>query len=475
MREKSWSIGGQRLAAALCALSAPAAAQQMAQLSEPIECIQARALKGAGKAQDAAAFQRQCDQKKGATQPPSAPGPATSRPTEGKSTPKVLPPANWAARLPGEAKVRAAMHGATPADTALQQQAAFAVLKQLTSELAGFGAWPPAAVSKMHEYDKASPDRPTNGPRNPYVLKPDFQREVLSKLVEPQTARAYMSTSWFKDLEAPSLRRQQQAEQASRDAAAATAAAKAADAAIPQWVKADVSKAQRGHVDLTFFGLEFGKPVALPKCDAEETSHRVMGSMAETLIGKTSGPRGTSRTCVVGAGEMTGGTNGMANGILGMAAASQRFSGDAVLPGQQTLNVALASESCPSWVESCSVSVLVVGGVAVGASMQLSPDAGSLAKAPAELRRKYGPADVSQHLRCSYQTYGTGFANGVSVTVPTGTATVEGTELTWTKLAGLYAYFTPYQGSGCVSNLYVELAGAHASAVKAKAHAEPTM
>lgn len=329
MRVKCPQLVGRSIVVALCATSWPVLA------GEPAECSRARQLQAAGKQQQAALMQRQCAQKSRAQGPapsaparaPAAPAPApfAARPAASQSSASSEAPANWALGLPTPAQIRAAINGSSPADSALRQRAAFTILRQLITELSGFGEWPPAAVSKMREYDKASPDPPTLGPANPYVMNLDFQREVLAKLVAPPVAKAYESSSWFRDLEAPTLKRQQQAEQARRDAeqarrdaAAASAAAKAADAAIPGWVKSNVAKAQAEHVNLSFFGLQLGQALNLPQC-GDETG-RILGSALGTLgLGAGNTPRGGPQTCV---GDIMGenmNQHSLAGAIAGLA------------------------------------------------------------------------------------------------------------------------------------------------------------
>jgi hypothetical protein len=291
-----------------CALVAVAFTSVPAVAAQPAECARARELKAAGQQEAARRMLHACHEQKRAANAAAAPAPApapapaygpVAGPVAARSSKPTLP-ADWAASLPTAAGVRGAINGSSTADSALRQQAAFNILRQLISELSGFGEWPPAAVSRMREYDRVSPDRPTLGPANPYEMKLDFQREVLAKLVSPSTARAYEATSWFQDL--PEMRQQKaaeqkaeqgrreamQVEQKAADERSKAAAAAAVEAAAPQWVRSDVSKAQTAHVDLTAFGLQFGRVLNLPKCgDAfdDATFQRMAGARHAACAG----------------------------------------------------------------------------------------------------------------------------------------------------------------------------------------------
>lgn len=115
------------------------------------------------------------------------------------------------------------------------------------------------------------------------------------------------------------------------------------------------------------------------------------------------------------------------------------------------------------------MSAMVVAGVVVGVAIPFGDG-----KGPAELERKYGKADVSRPIQCTFTTYGTAYLNGSTVSVPNGARTVKGKALAWSKRPGIYVSYVPFEGTSCNSNAYVELATVHTSAAAAQARAEVT-
>lgn len=450
--------------------------------SEPRECTLARQLAASGKQRAAAQMHRVCaarlrtmkvpspkwsrqgvptnlqnDRKSsvgmaaGANAPRPAP-PPTAQPAV--RSPATATPENWASGLPTAAQVQASIRGKDAADTTLRQQAAFNVLRQLIRELSGFGKWSSVATSRFQEYDRVSPNRPTLGPANPYELNLDFQRDLLSRLVSAPTARAYESSSWFRKLEGLSRPKS--------DASARPLVE------APAWVQSDVKKAQDANIDLSIFGLQLGQALNLPECKNDLTG-MVRTVMDQLKSGGRRVAKGDSQTCAGNLMAESMNQSGLFASLSGVGA----LNGDEMgVPDGKQIGIGIAGEKCPPWLYGCALSAMVSGGVMVGAAIPVVQDAASLSKVPAELQRKYGPADLTRTTRCTYETHGTAMVAGEMATVPTGTRTVEGKVLTWTKLPGAYVTFVPYHGNGCMSRVYVELATVHASATAANARIE---
>ncbi len=189
----------------------------------------------------------------------------TTPPPPSAQTPASPP--NWTTDLPTVEKVRASVRGTDVADTTLRQQAAFNILRQLIREFSGFGKWPPAAVARFQEYDRASPDRPTTGPANPYEMVPDFQRDVLSGLVSTSTLNAYVASSWFAEVQAHAAAVRQTAQ---KRAAVTQATVKVAQ--IIESLTVDHQHAEAAHIDMAVFGITLGAPLQLPNCPASGNS-----------------------------------------------------------------------------------------------------------------------------------------------------------------------------------------------------------
>ncbi len=334
---------------------------------------------------------------------------------------------SWTRELPTVADVRSKIGS----DVA-RQAAAFEVLKNYIDARVGrsvqfegsFGSAdaPPLAVKRWAEYNTAQTWLSPEAAR--YAAESTFDLETLTRVVSPEAAQAYRAS--------PGL--QQKLSQETH-----APAVRVFEKSIA-WIKSDLLKADAAHSDLSLLGLQLGQSLELAKC--QDTK----GSDASCLL---DGPH-----WMAGLSSMIG------------AGGTPR---EPELDGAQDVDVVIAGAKCPAWA-FCYIGATVLGGAMVRATIGVHNDFAS-DKVAELLERKYGSPDTSREASCTYTTYATGFANGATVSVPTGTQTVSGNALSWSK-AGLLVFYDPHVGGYCGGRVVVELPGVRSEVAAAAARAE---
>jgi hypothetical protein len=365
-------------------------------------------------------------------------------------------PTQWLSGLPTVATVQKAIQGADSADTALRQDAAFAVLTNFILEYGGMKR-APIAGPRYGEYQSQIHGNVYK--TNKYVRSPDFIASVISTLISPEAARSYQGGMTYHQLVGPA---------GNTSAASSSASPAPAPAPAPQWVQTDVAQAHDHHSDLTVFGITLGEQLNLPRCSDKPDSNALLSGLVG--IG-----RGGAETCV----GNSGGNMAIMVGQVVAGLAGVRPAPD----DTDQASVGLADARCPVWLKTagnCTLFLRGKDGFVLSLVMTPGTDADAQRLALAELVRKYGPADPGgPAAQCTApitaQGYGT---DGTFVTAQVGSRNHEATGHVWSRVPGLYVSYLPIAGDCRGGLIEVDLAGYHQSRVATRARdaaAEPKM
>ncbi len=410
--EQAWSFGppGRRLTEAI-ALSVLAAASffSAAAAADPIagtgqadslpECVRARQYVAAGRLPLAEAWARVCRSRGGTVVVPTTVAPATS---SSSTFPANRAPGDWPGELPPADAVKQTVRGSDPADTMARQLATFAVLKDYiafrqspTSGLSGAGARPATAQLRLSEYEKASfketafqflMGSSTNGATvstdaiDRYADDLSFREETLARYISRPSVDAYLALVRTK-------------------AQAAQAQAAVSAEQTRRLATSSVTAANDANVDMTVFGIELGKPFAIPPCPTG-----------------ANGP--TADNCRLVGGLVQFATQFSVNGDFGV-------------PGTVNVPVKLGASKCPDWVD-CTVMVATKDAYVLSVSF-LTVGNDSQDQIEARLTRKYRANPRKDTYSECHVSYG-----GVNL----GTSE-RAINRVW-SLPGLVVYYAPY-------------------------------
>lgn len=328
------------IVAGLAAVSVPASAQQSpAPPGELPECALARQLYAQHRVVEARNWQRVCQEKRRAA---SSASPGSARPLPQSNNPIVptsaavsgpgqaalaprpasgpseVPPARsgitpeqdpgWLDNLPSIDDVKSAIRGP---DSAVRQEAAFAVLREYIEQHRGegslfHGAHGPgtAEVRWMEYFNAVSGDQGKAYRISPAAKelfdRPAFKTEILSKFKKSEVAKTTIAR-----------------------------------------LENDKKSARDNHVDINVFGIPLGEPLQLPPCTDQ-----------------------TSQLCV--SAEDTGKAQ-----VLGLLTAMADISVAGFSSGSP---VKLPRSKCPKWVFGCTVQLDLQAGIPVGAFVQTTSD-----------------------------------------------------------------------------------------------------
>jgi hypothetical protein len=335
-------------------------------IGEPSECATARSLYAAGRAREAAEWQRVCLAKRRAPRaaaPPMAPGsPPASRPAE-------FDP-HWMDELPSVADVKAAIKGP---DSAARQEAAIGILQDYVEQMTGndvitLQRMPEPARTRWREYvdevDRAEYQRThirmgnstPGGPAQAYFVRPGFRTEILSKWMSPNYLAAYRpgmqgvaaTDARRADADrAAETRRAEAAAEAQRNSPEAVAAREATES-TRKAVARNLEDAKRSHVDLSVFGIRLGEPLDLPFCPDPPSEAGSLGAVAGA---------GTASTCFIKTALS-----------LDTLIAQVMAASDPVPWAANGVAVKLGHSACPKWVNNgCTILLNVQHDIPLGA------------------------------------------------------------------------------------------------------------
>ena len=245
------------------------------------------------------------------------------------------------------------------------------------------------------------------GPGNPYEMVPDFETDVLSKLVSPATLAAYEASSWFQEIS-------QRTEAVKRRQAEAAKSDQTKDLLAP-----DLTAAGRANIDMRVLGIPLGQRLAFPTCQ-EQTD------LTTVFTGLAGVGHGGVQTCV-------GDTVGTMGAALMQFVQSVTGPSPAATADVADVPVKLADGDCPPWLKgggSCLVFMKVQNGYALGATFVPSSDADARRTVVEQLTEKYhvAPAKAGE----------TECANRYRVVA-------DAVDLSWSA-PGIYATYRPLAG-----------------------------
>jgi hypothetical protein len=359
-------------------------------------------------------------------------------------------PTQWLSSLPTVAAVQKSIQGSDPADTALRQDAAFAVLLVFIPEYGGIKR-APISGTRYGEYQSHIPRDTYKA--NKYFRSADFIASTVSTLISPEASRSFQRQLTFRQIVSSNG--------TPGPAPRAAAPAPRPTAPPPPWVQTDVARARDAHVDLAVFGIQLGERLNLPSCG--DSSGRALFSGlvgigrggAETCIGDTAGDAAIAAAQMLGA-------------LIGAKPAPD---------GADQVSVGLADSKCPMWLKTggnCMVVVRTNGGVVVSVAMTPGVDGDAQRKAAEELARKYGPPDPGgPTVRCTAPVTAQGYAtDGTLMTAQVGADTHEATGRSWSRVPGLHVSYSPIAAT-CRSGLIeVDLGSYHQLNVVSRAQNE---